>query len=98
MISVKINEIANNFFLNGYKLISKLHLRRLGFTYSTCGPFTKHLAKIQISKETGGLNYIHKSELDKPRFSRDAAYANCKDLNEITVPDNILKDRAMQLI
>ena len=98
MISVKINEIANNFFLNEYKLISEFYLRQPGFAYSTCGLFTKHLAKIQISKETGGLNYIHKNELDKPRFSRDAAYANSKDLTEITVPDNILKDRAVQLI
>ena len=30
-----------------------MHLRQPGFTYSTCGPFTKNKKKIQKFKETG---------------------------------------------
>ena len=31
----------------------KMHLRQLGFMYSTCGSFTKNKERIQKSKETG---------------------------------------------
>ena len=27
--------------LSGYKFIPEMHLRKTGFTYSACGPFTK---------------------------------------------------------
>ena len=30
----------NKYLLNGDKSIPELHLRQLGFNYSTCGPFT----------------------------------------------------------
>ena len=33
--------------------MQELHGKHLGFTYSACGPFTKHLERIQKFRETG---------------------------------------------
>ena len=38
-----MNEIFNNFFLEGDKFVPEMHLRDLIVgTYSACGPFTKN--------------------------------------------------------
>ena len=36
-----MNEIVNKFLLAGDKSMPEMHLRRSGFTYSACRPFTK---------------------------------------------------------
>ena len=36
-----MNEIVNMFLLVGSKLMPDMHLRQPGFTYGTCGLFTK---------------------------------------------------------
>ena len=77
--------------------MAELNLRQPGFTCSACGPFTKHLERIKKFKETGDLNCIYKSELDKACFPHDAAYANGKDLTKRTVSDQVLKDRAYEI-
>ena len=41
----------------------EMHLRQPGFTYSSCGPFTK-TSKERI-KETGDSQYIYQNKLDK---------------------------------
>ena len=46
----------------------EMHLRQPQFTYSPCGPFTKHKQGIQKFMQTGDTNYINKNELDKPSF------------------------------
>ena len=51
-------------------------LRQPGFTYSTCRPFIKHHKRIKKIKETGGLKYISKNELDKACCSWCSVYAN----------------------
>ena len=33
----------------------EMHLRQPGFTYNTCGPFTKKKERVQKFKETGDL-------------------------------------------
>ena len=48
-----MNKTANNSLLNGDKFMPELHLRQPGFTYSACGPFTKHRTRIQKLIETG---------------------------------------------
>ena len=55
-----MNEIIDKLLLTGDKFILKLHLRQPGFTYSACGPFTKHCERIQKFKETGDLKYTYK--------------------------------------
>ena len=75
----------------------EMHLRQPQFSYSACGPFTKHKQRIQKFKETGDTNYIYKNELDKACFAHDAAYSDSKDLTKRTVADKILRNRAFNV-
>ena len=78
--------------LTGDKFMPKLHLKQPGFTYSACGPFTKHREMIQKFKETGDLNHIYETELNKACVAH-AAYADSKNLAKETVSGKILKER-----
>ena len=71
-----------------------MHLKQRGFTYSACGPFTKHRARIQKFRETGNLKYLYRNELGKACFALDAAYSDSKDLAKRTISNKILEDRA----
>ena len=42
-----MNEIVNKFLLVGDKFMPEMHLKQPGFTYSTCGPFTKNKERIE---------------------------------------------------
>ena len=75
----------------------EIHLRQPQFTYSPCGPFTKHKQRIQKFKETGDTNYLYKNELDKACFAHDAAYSDNKDLTKRTIADKILKHKAFNI-
>ena len=92
-----MNNIINKFLLAGDKFMPEMHLRQPQFTYSACGPFTKHKQRIQKFKETGDTNYIYKNELDKACFAHDAAYSDSKDLTKRTVADKILRNRAFNI-
>ena len=54
-----MNEIINKFLLVGDKFMPQIHLRQPGFTYSTCGPFSKNKERIKKFKETGNSSYIY---------------------------------------
>ena len=54
-----MNTVINKFLLAGDKFMPEIHLRQPQFTYSVCGPFTKHEQRIQKFKETGDTNYIY---------------------------------------
>ena len=45
--------------------MSELHLKLSGFTWITCGLFTKHSEMIKKFREMGDFNYIYKNEFDK---------------------------------
>ena len=49
-----MNEIVYKFILAGSKVMPEMHLKQPGFTYSTCGPFTKKKERLTIylSKRT----------------------------------------------
>ena len=53
-----MNEIFNRFLLAGDKLMSEMHLKQPGFTYTACGPFTKNKERIQKFKETNKIKLI----------------------------------------
>ena len=38
----------------------ELYLKQPGFTYSVCGPFTKHRERIQKFRETGHLKHLYR--------------------------------------
>ena len=44
----KMNKIINKFLLAGDKFMRETHLRQPQFTYSACGPFTKHKERISL--------------------------------------------------
>ena len=92
-----MNNVINKFLLAGVKFMPEIHLRQSQFTYSTCGPFTKHEQRIQKFKETGDTNYIYMNELDKVCFTHDAAYSDSKDLTKRTAADKILKNEAFDI-
>ena len=50
---INMNDIINRFLLIGDKCMPEMHLKQPGFTYSACGPFTKHKEKIKKFKQTG---------------------------------------------
>ena len=92
-----MNNIINKFLLAGDKFMPKMHLRQPQFTYSACGPFTKHKQRIQKFKETGDINYRYKNELDKACFAHDSAYSDSKVLTKRNVADKILRNRAFNI-
>ena len=92
-----MNKIINKFLLTGKKFMPELNLKQLGFTYTACGPFTKHRERIQKFKETGNLKHLYRNELDKACFAHDTAYSDSKDLAKGTISDKILKNRAYEI-
>ena len=46
-----MNEAINKFLLAGDKFMPEMDLRQTGFTYSTCGPFTKNIGRIQMNED-----------------------------------------------
>ena len=92
-----MNNIINKFLLAGDKFMPEMHLRQPQFTYSACGPFTKHKQRIQKFKETGYTNYIYKNELGKACFARDAAYSDSKNITKRTIADKVLRDKAFNI-
>ena len=95
-----MNTVINKFLLAGDKFMPEIHLRQSQFTYSACGPFTKHEQRIQKFKDTGDTNYIYIyiNELDKACFTHDVAYSDSKDLTKRTVADKILKIKHLILL
>ena len=74
-----------------------MHLKPPGFTYSTCGPFTKNKERIRKFKETGDTKYIYRYALDKACFQHDMAYGDFKDLARRTAADKVLRDKVCNI-
>ena len=75
-----MNKVINRFLLTGDKFMPELHLKQPGFTYSACGPFTKHLQRVQKFRETGNLKHLYRNELNKTCFAHEVVYFDSKDL------------------
>ena len=75
----------------------EMHLRQPGFTYKSCGPFTKNKEGIQIFQETGDSRYIYQNELDEACFQHDMTYGDFKDLTRRSASDKILLDKAFNI-
>ena len=58
MILYKMNEIVSKVSLAGDKFIPEMHLKQPGFTYGTCGSFTKSKKRIQKIIPTGNRLYL----------------------------------------
>ena len=53
-----MNKIINKFLLVGDKFMPEMHLRRPGFSYSACDPFTKNKKRIEKFMTTGNTDFI----------------------------------------
>ena len=47
----------------------EMHLKKPGFTYNACGPFTKNKERIEKFMQTGNTDFIYGSDLDKVCFN-----------------------------
>ena len=88
-----MNKIVDRFLLTGDKFMPELHLKQPGFTYSTCGPITKHCERIQKFRETDNLRHLHGNKVDKTCFAYNAPHSDSTDLAKRTISDKILRDR-----
>ena len=61
------------------------HLRQLRFTYNAGWLFTRHGERVQKFKETGDLNHVYKSKLEKVFFAYDEIYSDSNDLATRTI-------------
>ena len=95
---INTNNIINKFLLAGDKFMSEMHLKQPGFTYSACGPFTKHKERIKKFEQTSDTRYIFRNKLDKACFQHDAPYADNKDLLNRTRADKILSGKAYTIV
>ena len=92
-----MNEIVNTLLLLGDKFTPEMHLKQPGFTYSTCGPFTKNKERIEKFIQTGNTDFVYKNEIDKACFQHDMAYGKSKDLSKRTQSDKVLRDKAFRI-
>ena len=92
-----MNEIVDKVLLAGDKFIPEMHLKQPGFTYSTCGPFTKSKERIEKFMQTGNTDLIYKNEPDKACFQHNMAYGKSKDLAKRTQSDKVLRDKAFKI-
>ena len=91
-----MNEIANKFLLAGDKFVPEMHLRKHGFIYSACDPFTKNKQRIQRFLETGNRTIIFKNKLDEACFQHDMA-CNFNYFKRRTIADKFLKNKAFKI-
>ena len=75
----------------------EMHLKQPGFTYSTCGPFTKNKERIEKFMQTGNTDFIYRNELDKACFQHDMAYGKSKDLTKWIKSDKVFRDKAFKI-
>ena len=54
----KMNEIVNTFLLTSDKFMPEMHVKQTGFTFSSCGPFTKNKEIIEKFMQTGSTDFI----------------------------------------
>ena len=92
-----MNEIINKFLLVCDEFMPEMHLRQSGFTYSTCGSFTKNKERIEPFMRAGNADFIYENELDKACFRHDMAYGKPKDLVKRTQSDKVLRDKAFKI-
>ena len=62
------------FLLGRDKVMSEIHLKQPGFTYSACGTFIKNKERIKKIIQTGYTDFIYRNEPDKVCCQHDMAY------------------------
>ena len=94
---MKMNGIVNKCLLAGDKFMPEMHLKELGFTYSTCDSFTRNKERIEEFMQTGNTDFIYRNDLDGACFQHDMAYGKSKDLTKRTQSHKVLRDKAFKI-
>ena len=97
MISLKWTKQLTNFYRLETNL-KELHLKQPRFIHSACEPFNKHHERNKKFRQTENLKHLYRNELGKACFPHDAAYCDSNDLAKRTISDNILKNRACEIV
>ena len=58
-----MNNIKDTFLLGGDKLMSEMHIKQPGVTYSAFETFTENEEQLQKCKEAGNSRYNYRDEL-----------------------------------
>ena len=93
-----MNKPINKFLLTADKFMPELDLKRSGFIYSVCGPFTKHCERIQKFREIENLKQSYRNELDKARLAHYAAYSDSKVLLRELFQTSFIKIELLKLL
>ena len=75
----------------------ELYLKKPGFTYSACGPFTTNKERIEKFIQTRSTNCIYRNELDKACVQHVMAYGKSKYLAKSTQSETLLRDKAFKI-
>ena len=94
-----MNDIVNKILLASDKFMSEMHLKQPGFTYSTCGPFTRNKERIEKFMQSGNTDFIYRNEFDKACFcfQHDMAYGKSRDLTKRTQSGKVLRRKAFKI-
>ena len=76
----------------------EMHLKQPGFTYNTCGPFTRNKERLEKFMQTGNTDFNCRNEFNKACFQRDMAYGKSKDLTKKTQSDKFLRDKTFKTV
>ena len=71
MISLKRIKSLTIFYWREKKLFNNYIWNAPGFTYSACGPCTKHHERIKKFRKTENLKHLYRSDVDKACFAYD---------------------------
>ena len=92
-----MNEIISKCLFTGDKRLPELRLKQPGFTYSSCGAFTKRREIFQKFRETRHAKHLYAKGSRKAYFAHNAAYCDRKNLAKRTISDKVLKGRAYEI-
>ena len=77
--------------------MQEMRLKKPGFTYSACGPFTKNKERIEKFMQAENTDFIYRNELNKACFQHDMAYGKSKNLAKRTQLEKGLREKASKL-
>ena len=75
----------------------EMHSKQIGFTCSTCGPFTRNRESFQKFMQVWDTGYIYQNYLDKACFQQYMGDVSYKDLVKGTKSDKVLRDKTFKI-
>ena len=92
-----MNEIVHKVLLAVDKFMPQIHLKQPGITYSTCGPFIKKQREEFKNLKKQEMQALF-TKMNLACFQHDIAYGDFKDLTRTTASDNVLRNKAFNIV